>query len=62
MIFLRCTYDTQYCASDQNTIVQDNSTKLALHEIQGFYNLATTNFLDQLSKEIQTTNGTKTWR
>ena len=58
----RCTYDTQYCSSDQGIILQDNSTKLALHEIQGFYNKATTVFLDQLSKEIQSTNGTKTWR
>ena len=59
---LRCTYDSKFCASDQDIVIQSNTTSLALHEIQGFYNLVTSSMLDQLSTEIQNTNGTKSWR
>ena len=60
---LRCSYDSKFCDGDQPLIHQYNSSQsLALHEIQGFYNLVTSTLLDQLSKEIQNTNGTKSWR
>ena len=60
--FFRCTYDSQFCTTDQADKLSKKSLRLAVHEIQGFYNFATTTLLDQLSKEIQKTNGTKTWR
>ena len=62
MVYCRCTYDSQFCRGDESGGVKEDVSGLALHEIQGFYTLATSTLLDQLSKEIQNTNGTKSWR
>ena len=52
---LSSTYNSKIYASDQDIVIQSNTTSLALHEIQGFYNLVTSSMLDQLSTEIQNT-------